>query len=411
MPDDTGLTNSSIDDIIKNYAASLPGDMAKERASASEYEKTAKEGIETIKSNRVKETSILSTMLKNKPPELDTSDIEQPKAPPKFKGDDPWQTFGSAASFVGMLGGLLTRTPFITSMNAATGAINSARQKNFEDYEANLKSWKANSDHVSKLMDWRINGYKAAMEKYKGQEDALQAQLTAIASATQDVTMIQALESGVSKNYRDVVSDEINALEKYNTSKRSLESQHETERHNRATEDEATRRTNILAGKGQAKQSAIADNYDLAIGQVDQLLDKVQKSQKEGSSVTGLGGILNRGMETVTSTFGAGETPASDFASQIATLKLQLPKLLTGASKSAKDERDKIDTILRGVSPGDTGPKTVNALNQIKQLLQARRDMVKSGKEPVEDAGAEAPSATNAEGKTIYFIDGAWQEP
>ena len=415
MPDDqTGLSlDPNWEKTLRDYTASLPGDVAKERAAASDLEKTAKEGIETIRSDRKRQSDIIDKMMKNKPPELDTSAIKQPGEPPKFKSDNPLESFGSAASVIGMFGGLLTRSPFITSMNAAAGAINSARQKNFEDYDANYKSWKANSDHVSKLMSWRVEGYKAAMEQYKGQEDSLQAQLTAIASATKDVPMIQALQSGVAQNYHSVVADEISALQKYDTSKKGVAELDERIRHDKKLEEEASRRTDVIAGKqaqvGAAKQQAIADNYDLAIGQVDQLLDKAQKAQKGGDSVTGLGGMVNRGVETVTSTFGASETPASDFSSQISTLKLQLPKLLTGASKSAKDERMQIDTILRGISPGDTGPKTINALNQLKQLLQARRDLVKLGKESV-DTGEEAPSATNAQGQKIYFIDGEWQE-
>lgn len=414
MADDTGLAlDPSWEDTLKSYTASLPGDVAKERSAASALEKSSADSIEELKASRAKQNSILDKMMKDKPPELDTSDLPQPPKPPKFQGDDPLKNFGSAASVIGMFGGLLTRNPFVTSMQAATGAINSARNKNFQDYDANYKSWKANSDHVSKLMEWRLAGYKAAMDKYKDNEDELQAQLTAIASSTKDVAMIQALQSGVAQNYHSVVADEINALQKYDTAKKGVVELNEQHRHNAETETEAKRRSDIIAGKvaatGQAKQQAIADNYDLAIGQVDQLLDKVQKSQTSGDTVTGLGGMLNRGKETVTSTFGTGETPASDFSSQLATLKLQLPKLLTGSSKSAKDERAQIDTILRGVEPGDTGPKTVNALSQVKGLLQARRDAVKSGKETSEDS--EVPSATNAAGDKLYFIDGEWQTP
>ena len=114
-------------------------------------------------------------------------------------------------------------------------------------------------------------------------------------------------------------------------------------------------------------------NYSEASDQIGALIDMVDKGG--GLGVTGVRGLAERGAETVATMTPAGAsmaTPASDFKSKLDTLKLQLPKLLTGTSKSAADERRQVDEILRGTSPGDTGAKTRNALVQVKEIFDKR---------------------------------------
>jgi hypothetical protein len=142
--------------------------------------------------------------------------------------------------------------------------------------------------------------------------------------------------------------------------------------------------------RAEAAEKKIADknkgNYEEASSMIDDLIAKVKKGG--GMGVTGLAGMGERVAETVATVLpGTGNlpTPASDFESQLDTVKLELPKLLTGTSKSAADERAKISSILRGVGPGDTQQKTINSLKQVKAIFDKRR----GEKQDDEDEGSQ----------------------
>ena len=58
---------------------------------------------------------------------------------------------------------------------------------------------------------------------------------------------------------------------------------------------------------------------------------------------------------------------------ELRAIKIQLPKLLTGSSKSAQDERAKVEKILGGDTFGSTVPITRQQLQDVLKIIQQRK--------------------------------------
>lgn len=100
------------------------------------------------------------------------------------------------------------------------------------------------------------------------------------------------------------------------------------------------------------------------------LIDELTALAQSGKRVTGAGGWVARTAETAENIVGvSGDTSAHDFESKLSELQLLIPRLLTGASRSAKDERDKVSKIARGLRLGDTAENTVSSLSDLKDSL------------------------------------------
>lgn len=128
-----------------------------------------------------------------------------------------------------------------------------------------------------------------------------------------------------------------------------------------------TNAANKTAQAGEKQAKGVED----AVSQIDDLQGLI--ANNPGS--TGVKGMLHRGEEFVKTTTGIGDqsTPATDLKTRVHALQLQLPKLITGTSKSAKDERAQVDDIINVTNWGNNDKIAYDKLEQIKQILQKHR--------------------------------------
>lgn len=178
--------------------------------------------------------------------------------------------------------------------------------------------------------------------------------------------------------------------------------------HNKATEDiarEKVARAKAAAAKKQAEHTQALDG---AISEIDDLVAQIQQNP----DVTGARGYLTRGMETAKTATGMGDQSdvhAHQFQSAMQALMTKLPKLLTGSSKSAKDERERVDQIANALALGSTGPIAIGKLNELKSILQGQRTVVGSD-EPDSLGFVQGKEYTDAKGRTATYLgDGQWQ--
>jgi hypothetical protein len=96
------------------------------------------------------------------------------------------------------------------------------------------------------------------------------------------------------------------------------------------------------------------------------------KQELKGGGVAGVPGMLSRGMEVAKTATGWGDqdTPAHRFQNRVDAMLLKLPKALTGTSKSAKDERARVDEIGNLLKMGTTGPIAEQKLDELEQIMK-----------------------------------------
>lgn len=169
-----------------------------------------------------------------------------------------------------------------------------------------------------------------------------------------------------------------------------------------ASTGKTTAQTDVIKGGG-AKGKEHAQHINDANTLIDEIIAlSGKKTNVLGAkmSPTGFGGKVARTAETIGNVTGvSNQTGAHDFESKLSDLQLLLPKLLTGSSKSAKDERAKVETIARGLKAGDTPQNTKSALLQLKKAIGAL---------PAEEEGKTVVRSGTLNGrKVVQYSDGS----
>ena len=80
---------------------------------------------------------------------------------------DPVKEFGSWASALGILAGMLTKTPITSSLRASAAAMTAMRQNDLDRYEMHRQLWKDNTDAAIKSAEWEEKGYRNALDLMK----------------------------------------------------------------------------------------------------------------------------------------------------------------------------------------------------------------------------------------------------
>ena len=145
--------------------------------------------------------------------------------------------------------------------------------------------------------------------------------------------------------------------------------------HNKATEDIAREKIARAKAAATAKQAEKTKAIEGTLTEIDDLIAQLQQNP----DVAGARGYLQRGLETARTATGLGDQTdvhAHQFQSGMQALLLKVPKLLTGSSKSAKDERERVDQIANALKLGSTGPIAIGKLNELKSILQGQRTVV-----------------------------------
>lgn len=117
-----------------------------------------------------------------KPPDL------QPVPQPTVAQTDPSKIWGSSAMLLAGLGGLLTRRPLVTAMNAASKVFQAYKQNDQEAAKQAFDSWKASNENALKLAEFQQKTYEEALKGIDSDEKGALAKYTAAARAFQDET-------------------------------------------------------------------------------------------------------------------------------------------------------------------------------------------------------------------------------
>lgn len=366
-----------------------------------------------------------------KPPEA--PDLIEPQKPPTTADiPSPLASFGSIASAFGMLASLMTRRPLITALNAATGAIVGAKQGNQEEFKRNYEVWKQNSEYANEVNAWQTKRYQMIMDQYRGNIDQMQGALAAEAHAHNDLVAAHTIESGDLRNFENLLYDRANLAQRnaelgvrlaeqkpmldaymdLNAANKELTAAKKSGDPNKIAD--ATRkvqdarnnvRETVLAtspaaivaeergrvAQEQKVQKSVA-SLDVARDEVTNLLTEIDDLNRRSSiGVTGIRGMASRTLEWLQgSDDSAISAPASKFASDLETLKVELPKLITGSSKSAVDERAKVERILGGLGPMTNISIVKTQLRSVLDSINRRRQLVTGGRD--EELGG-TPSA------------------
>lgn len=143
--------------------------------------------------------------------------------------------------------------------------------------------------------------------------------------------------------------------------------------------------TQLKMDQSRREHKQVVDTLDDAIGDM-------RKAYGEGFSATGAVGKGLRMSEIVANiTRASDSTTANEFKQKIELLRTQLPKLLTGTSRTAKDERERIDRIVPGLEIGSTQQITYADLRYLQNVLRKRMPEQAGGpRGGAEGAGAKA---------------------
>lgn len=138
----------------------------------------------------------------------------------------------------------------------------------------------------------------------------------------------------------------------------------------------------------------------------DDVIDKTLKVLETRSGAAGIAGKVMRLEERVGNILGAKSTDRVQMMRDIELLRGWAKELLFSSNSKLKKEAERVDSIVGGTSAGDTGPNTVRALRDLKNLFDQMRaeDEAKLGgtwKPPVEGESKPAPKS----GKTPWAKD------
>lgn len=135
------------------------------------------------------------------------------------------------------------------------------------------------------------------------------------------------------------------------------------------------------------------DQIDLADGVIGQVEDMLKKH----NAITGLGGKITRPGEVLSDVFGSNASDRKQFESFINELQLLMPRILTDSQgRPLGAEASHINTIVRGLSVGDTTANTTRAMVELrKQLAKLKADAqtrMHGGEQAPTSAPAVAPA-------------------
>ena len=194
MSSDIGAGAQPISEIIAPPSKDETAAQQKTKELTSEAEKQLKESASTAKDLQAH----LADVPKPEDFGLTPKDLEamQPTKSPSYKPDNPLQDFGGMASLIGIFGGMLSRRPLVTSLNAASGAMQAYHQRNLEDYDKQVEEWKNNTDYISKVMDWREKAYDIADKQFQNDLAKKSAAYQMISAASGDTLKAASLAQG-----------------------------------------------------------------------------------------------------------------------------------------------------------------------------------------------------------------------
>ncbi len=181
-----------------------------------------------------------------------------------------------------------------------------------------------------------------------------------------------------------------------------MTAQEEKKRHDMAVEEISKQKTsagNITPNK-RADLMQVETRYQVNAD----ILDEVISALKRDPSAAGLKGKVMRLEERLANILGGtSSTKYVEVMRQIETARTLTPRLLVGAStRPLKAEADRMDSIVPGLTIGDTWQNTIAGLQKLKDTLEKEHSTVKKilGDTSASEAPAK-PAATDWPGVPV----------
>jgi hypothetical protein len=334
--------------------------------------------------------------------ELDTdtkqlTDLATENKPEPFTEQPPQRDMGVMALSpyligIAALGGKVAGIHAKTMLSAVNGMTEGMIKGSEQKYQDSRKSYDDAYQRWYDKFSMQQKLYAEMRQVYKGRIDADLKALEFARKATGDAHKVD--------------MDEFKKWEQTQEYARKLADTNSQIDHRKNEEQisrEKIERAKQVAAQKQAQKTQAADG---AVSEIDALIEMLQQNP----DVAGARGYVTRGLETAHTATGIGtqDTHAHNFQSRMEALMTQLPKILTGSSKSAKDERERVDRIANALKLGSTGPIAIGKLNELKSILQQQRST--SANEPDEHGFIVGKDYKNPKGQTATYLgDGQWQ--
>lgn len=264
-------------------------------------------------------------------------------------------------------GGARTSLSANNMLAATTGMIDGLVKGNQDNYEQAHQRFEAERQKFADLQKQKWDVYREMVKVYKDRIDGKQRALQIAEAAVRDARKDR---SDAMQAYYQTVRASValrDQARKVRADAEKARKDREDDARKRAEEAGRNARHETPAGGKAAAKTASAGE---AVSNIDQLIKMLDSEQGSTLGVTGLGGRVRRGMETVGNVTGMSEeTSAHDFESKLSALQAMVAPILL-STRTAKDQREKLEKIVRGLHAGDTRQNTRSALVELKKQLQ-----------------------------------------
>lgn len=128
-----------------------------------------------------------------------------PNRPPEYAPTAVLDQWGSAAMALAGLGSLLTRKPLTNALNAAGAAMRGFREGDTKNAEMAFRQWQQEVEYATRLHNFEMDAYRAAIDKIKTKPEMARAELTALTAAFKDNVALDMLSHGDTQGAVDLI--------------------------------------------------------------------------------------------------------------------------------------------------------------------------------------------------------------
>lgn len=166
--------------------------------TANKESEAAAERIKGREAQREK----LTESLDQPAPELKQEDVDKP--PPVAPPTDPLKVYQQFIPVLASLGGAFVKKGAVSSLNAATAAMNAMKANDAAEAEKAHQQWMDNMEYTLKKNASELEKYRAVMENRRMSMDAKLAQIQGLAAANGDEVTMNSIRNGQISNMSSV---------------------------------------------------------------------------------------------------------------------------------------------------------------------------------------------------------------
>jgi hypothetical protein len=308
------------------------------------------------------------------------------------------------------LGGSRTQLSGNNMLAATTGMINGLNQGDEAGYQQAYQKYQDEHQKWAELQKQKWDVYREMVKVYKdridGKQRALQVAEQAVRDARKDrsdsmMAYFQTIRAGVQiKDLNRKMADTESVIA--DRKAKQLAAQAEHERKTAADATKGAKTGKVAAAKKQEHDKAVGD----ANTEIDQLIQML-KSDKGTLGLTGLGGRGRRALEAAGNiTHTSNDTRAAQFESRLQNLQLKVAPVLASSNRTAKDQREKIEKVVRGMHMGDTTQNTIAALEDLKKEIGATEPDSEAERTVVQRGTYQGRAVVKYSDGTVEYADG-----